>query len=118
MTPAEYVTKAMRTKNYMGFRDNVSHAAGLLRTESGEVGSEVQRLFAYNKPLDKHHIKEELGDLMWGIALMCDTLGFTLDEVLTTNIRKLEARYPSGTFNADHAIHRDTSAEKAAMEGA
>ena len=117
MTPTEYVAKAMRTNNDMGFRDNVIHAACLLSTESGEVVSEVKRFFAYGKPLDKHNIKEELGDLMWGIALMCDTLGFTLEDVLAMNIAKLEARYPNAKFNADHAINRDVAAEKAAMKG-
>ena len=107
MTPSEYVALAMRTKNDLGEKNNIAHAAAILSSESGEIMSEVKRMFEYN-------IKEELGDLMWGIALMCDTLGFTLEEVMTQNIAKLKARYPEGY--TDHAaIHRDVSAEQEAM---
>lgn len=97
---------------------NLMHMAAGISGEAGEVLDIVKKNFAYGKPLDHAHLIEELGDIVFyinGLLWMLDT---SWDEVLTTNIRKLEARYPSGTFNADHAIHRDTSAEKAAMEGA
>ena len=97
---------------------NLMHMAAGISGEAGEVLDIVKKNFAYGKPLDHAHLIEELGDIVFyinGLMWMLDT---SWDEVLTTNIRKLEARYPSGTFNADHAIHRDTAAEKAAMEGA
>ena len=101
-----------------GYVDNLMHMAAGISGEAGEVLDIVKKNFAYGKPLDQAHLIEELGDIVFyinGLLWMIDT---SWDEVLTTNIRKLEARYPSGTFNADHAIHRDTAAEKAAMEGA
>lgn len=117
MTPQEYVQKAMRTKNNLGYEHDVVHAAMLLTAESGEVMSEVKRMFVYGKKLDTINIKEELGDIMWGIALMCDTLGFDLEDVMRTNIAKLEARYPEKCFSADRALNRDIAAEQAAMKG-
>ena len=101
-----------------GYVDNLMHMAAGISGEAGEVLDIVKKNFAYGKPLDQAHLIEELGDIVFyinGLLWMIDT---SWDEVLTTNIRKLEARYPSGTFNAENAIHRDTAAEKAAMGAA
>ena len=103
----------MRTKNDLGMKGNAVHASLLLTSESGEVASEVKRFFAYNKSLDIGHIKEELGDVLWGIALMCDTLGIELEDVMRSNILKLEARYPDLCFKEEHALNRDLAVEEA-----
>ena len=118
MTPQEYVKLAMRTNTDMGRKSNVIHSALLLGSEAGEVISEVKRFFAYGKELDTSHIKEELGDIMWGVALMCHALGFDLEDVMRTNIAKLEARYPDLKFDAERSLNRDLIAEKEAMERA
>lgn len=101
-----------------GYVDNLMHMAAGISGEAGEVLDIVKKAFAYGKPIDRAHLIEELGDAIFYVNGMLALLDTSWDEVLTTNIRKLEARYPSGTFNADHAINRDTVAEKAAMEGA
>ena len=41
-------------------------------------------------------MKKELGDIMWYMAQACLALGITLDDVIKTNIEKLEKRYPNG----------------------
>lgn len=115
MMPNEYVTLAMRTKKELGQTMNIAHAALLLGSEAGEVMSEVKRHVVYGKALDVHNIKEELGDILWGVALMCDSLGISLEDVMKGNIAKLEARYPDLRFEADHAINRDKEAEREAM---
>ena len=111
----EYSELALRTAN----KENaIIHACFGMCGEAGEIIDYVKKGVFYGKDMDTQHLVEEVGDLMWYINLLVSDLGVTWDEVLTTNIRKLEARYPGGTFNADHAINRDTVAEKAAMEGA
>lgn len=115
MTPNEYITKALRTNNDMGPRDNLVHAAMLMCTESGEVMGEVKRYFAYGKELDRAHVVEELGDVMWGIALLCKELEITFEEIFDKNIKKLSKRYPELKFNPEHAINKDTAAEMEAM---
>lgn len=115
MTPQEYVRLAMRTNVDMGMQSNVVHSALLLSSEAGEIVSEVKRMYAYGKCLDKANIKEELGDIMWGIALMCNTLDIDLEDVMKSNIAKLEARYPDLKYDADKSLNRDVAAEKAAM---
>ena len=115
MTPQSYVALAMRTNRDMGTERNIIHGAMLVSSEAGEVVSEVKRMFAYGKTLDVEHVKEELGDIMWGISLLCHTLGLDLEDVMVTNIAKLEARYPDLCFNVDHALVRDLDKEKVAM---
>ena len=43
-----------------------------------------------------YHMKRELGDVMWYIAQACIALDITMDDVIETNIEKLESRYPGG----------------------
>lgn len=42
------------------------------------------------------HMKRELGDVLWYWVQGCSALGFTPNEVMDENIRKLEKRYPNG----------------------
>ena len=41
-------------------------------------------------------IKENLGDTLWYIAMICNFYGWDLQEVLKENIEKLAKRYPDG----------------------
>lgn len=50
----------------------------------------------HEKDFDEVHAKKELGDVMWYVALICDSFGWNLDEILGMNIDKLKARYPKG----------------------
>lgn len=115
MNTTEYVKKAMRTLNDLGVRDNLAHAAMLIGSEAGEVVTLIKRNFAYGKPLEVEKLKDELGDLMWGIALTCHVTGLTLDEIMAANIAKLEARYPNLCFDQHRAINPDKEAEAIAQ---
>ena len=41
----------------------------------------------------------ELGDLLWYVAQATQALGISFDEVIATNVKKLEKRYPDGAFD-------------------
>ena len=53
---------------------------------------------------DIEHLKREIGDIYWYLALICDSFEFNLDEIMQINIDKLKARYPEGfdTYRANH----------------
>lgn len=111
----EYSELALRTAS----RERpLLHAALGLADETGEIIGPIKKHLFYGKNLDMNNLKEEAGDLAWFLNLLIHAIGSSWDEVLGMNITKLEKRYPHMRFNADHAIHRDTAAEKAAMEGA
>lgn len=106
MTPSEYVALAMRTKNDLGFKGDLIHAALLIGSEAGELISEIKRDFAYGKPLHRDNIIAEAGDCLWAVALICHTLEVPMEEVMRLNIAKLEARYPDLCFNPKHAVEQ------------
>jgi NTP pyrophosphatase (non-canonical NTP hydrolase) len=85
--------------------------------EAGEISAAIERWIYYGKPLDLVNVKEELGDLLWYTAEMCNALGFDMGEVMAANIAKLRQRYPdryTDTLAAEE--NRDRAAERAVLE--
>ena len=77
-----------------------------LAGEVGELNDMIKKWVFHEKELDETHLKKELGDVMWYVAMMCQSMGWELDDVLQMNIEKLIARYPEG-FDVDRANHRE-----------
>ena len=77
-----------------------------LAGESGETLDMIKKWVFHEKELDKEHLKKEIGDVMWYVAMICESAEFDLDDVLQTNIDKLKARYPEG-FDTYLANHRE-----------
>lgn len=86
------------------------HAAMGMATETGEFMDALKKHVFYGKDLDIRNLREELGDIMWYIAIACDALDVELDTVLAKNIEKLRKRYPEGFKQVD-ALHRDVDNE-------
>ena len=123
MTGNEYQELAMRTNDGKGMdrlRDYAEKSGnattgGLLNGvlgltgEAGEVSDLVKKGIFHEKGIDLEHLKKELGDCTWYLAMICDACGFTLDDVMQTNIDKLKARYPKGfdTFRANNRTEGD-----------
>jgi len=81
-----------------------------LAGEAGEVADLVKKGIFHQQGLDHAKLKKELGDVLWYLSALCDNLGYTLAEVMQTNITKLEARYPDG-FSPDRSTFREGNAE-------
>ena len=90
MTNKEYqdFCSKEKSKNYC----NWLLAIGL-GGETGEVLEIYKKAYRDNKQIDKEHLKEELGDVLWYIANICTEENFTLDEIIEYNINKLTKRY-------------------------
>lgn len=68
-----------------------------LTDEVGELNSALKKHFEYGQPLDKGNIKEEVGDCLWRLSQICNSLDFTLEECMVANIEKLhKGRYKDG----------------------
>ena len=76
-----------------------------LNGEAGEVIDIVKKHLFQGHKLDKEHLKEELGDVAWYLAIACSGAGLTLEEVMEENIKKLSKRYPNG-FESQKSINR------------
>ena len=80
-----------------------------LAAEAGEFIEVPKKIIFQGKPLDEaavFHMKRELGDVMWYWINACRALNLDPNEVIDENVRKLESRYPGGTFDAHYSENR------------
>tara|TARA_Y100001978_G_scaffold174616_1_gene166322 strand:+ start:268 stop:672 length:405 start_codon:yes stop_codon:yes gene_type:complete len=73
-----------------------------INAEGGEFLEIIKKMVFQGKPWNKDnrdHLIIELGDLLWYVAQATMALEVSFDEVIEKNIKKLEKRYPSGSFD-------------------
>jgi NTP pyrophosphatase (non-canonical NTP hydrolase) len=109
---SKYYDMAMRTSG--GFpvegrhfsQDELQLLCGSLGLagESGEFADDVKKLFFHLKPVSDDKLMTELGDVLWYVALICKAKGWSIGQVASRNVDKLEKRYPNGfTYAAANA---------------
>ena len=76
-----------------------------LSGEVGELNDMVKKWIFHEADIDLTHLKKELGDVLWYVAMMCESIGWELDDVMMLNIQKLKDRYPEG-FDPALSAHR------------
>ena len=84
-------------------------AAVGMSAEAGEFTEIVKKMVFQGKPwndANKHHLVTELGDIMWYVANACMALDVSFDDVVATNVKKLEKRYPGGSFDVFYSENR------------
>jgi len=111
MTPNDYLKLSSRTAT----KEDFTHVTLGLITESAEFADIVKKNYAYDKPFDKVNAVEELGDLLWYVAMAMRLLDTDFETVFQINIEKLRARYPDG-FDKDKAMFRDVATELEILE--
>ncbi len=63
--------------------------------EAGDVAGCIKKTFSHSDN-QKAGIKENLGDTLWYIAMICNFFGWEIEEIMKENIEKLEKRHPKG----------------------
>lgn len=125
----DFIEQALRTEsprspvcfedNGRLFRDTklsrLLHAGIGLNTEQAEFNDMLKKYLFYGKPLDETNLKEELGDLLWYVAIAMDALGTNFEAEMWRVVNKLRTRYPE-KFNDVQAEHRDLEKERAVLE--
>lgn len=105
MTFREYQEQARRTQNpALTPRERLEHALWELSAEVGEVCGLHQKTHQ-GHAMDAVALRKEIGDVLWGIAELCDVYGFDMGYIAEQNIEKLRKRYPAG-FSAENSLHR------------
>jgi len=80
-----------------------------INAEGGEFLEIIKKVIFQGKPWNednREHLIIELGDLLWYVAQACMALGITFEEVVETNVKKLEKRYPGGQFDIYYSENR------------
>ena len=113
MIPHEYVHLSGRTEPHnlpvwTEDQQRMIHAALGLSTELGELIDPIKRHVIYGKPLSEDMIinmREELGDALWYVAILCRVFGWSLEGIMRDNVAKLLQRYPE-KFTPEDAQRR------------
>ena len=97
MDADEYQRAALKTlKEWGKLREdlnNIVYLALAINGEAGEVAEVVKKAWRDGKEVDKDWLVEELGDVLWYVAVLAHELGVSLSEVMEKNIKKLRKRY-------------------------
>lgn len=131
MKSSEYIDEVLKTEStdFVSVAERLSciahmrllHATMGISTEAGELLDAVKKYVFYGKKLDKTNLIEELGDVMWYVAVAISVLQRTgvdvsFEDIWCTNINKLRLRY--GTeFSEDRAINRELDKEREVLDG-
>ena len=108
----DFVSLADRMVELDGEGANIERllTAGVgINAEGGEFLEIIKKMIFQGKPFNadnKEHMIIELGDLMWYVAQACMALEVSLDEVVARNVKKLEKRYPGGSFDVYYSENR------------
>ena len=106
-----------KTYNASPLSARLLHATLGMASETGELADAIKKWLYYDQSLDVTNIIEELGDCLWYVALACNALDVSLEEVMERNIAKLHKRYPEKFTEAKAAEeNRDREAERKIME--
>lgn len=103
----KYQEEAFKLISEDGKKDMITNGVLGLAGESGECCDIVKKYKYQGHELDKEHLKDELGDVLWYIAETASGLGITLEEVAEYNLNKLHKRYHGSTFHKEDSINRE-----------
>jgi NTP pyrophosphatase (non-canonical NTP hydrolase) len=96
------------------FSNELLHGALGITGEAGEITQELVNASVEGREINVVNIKEELGDILWYIAMMARDLGLSFEEIAEANIKKLSVRYPD-KFTKESATKRDLEKEEQAL---
>jgi NTP pyrophosphatase (non-canonical NTP hydrolase) len=96
MEANKYQEEALKTAIYPNIGSNYIYPTLGLAGEVGEICEKVKKIIRDKNgvftDLDRIELRKELGDVCWYIAICSREFGFTLNEVMEENIKKLKDR--------------------------
>jgi NTP pyrophosphatase (non-canonical NTP hydrolase) len=97
MTFDDYQQAALRTVNAsLDDRDRLLDASAGLSEEAAEVLGLIRKKVFQNRDVEEIALVEELGDVLWCLAVTAHSLGIPLSRVAEVNQEKLRRRHPNG----------------------
>lgn len=73
--------------------------------EVGEFQDLVKKMTFHRHPVPGEKLANELGDVLWYLALAADSLSYTLEDIAQMNLDKVARRYPDG-FSPERSGNR------------
>lgn len=103
----EYQKEAYNLISEEGKKDMLTNGVLGLAGEVGECCDIVKKYKYQGHELDKDHLKDELGDVLWYLAETASALNLTLEEVALYNLNKLHKRFHGDKFIKEYSINRE-----------
>lgn len=105
MTNEEYMAFVLSKLSDAAKKDMELNAALGLAGEAGEICDLIKK-----QRFQDHHVwqgwmMDELSDVIFYVFMMLAAQGWTFQEVIANNVRKLNERYPEG-FDAERSMNR------------
>ncbi|MBI2624983.1 MAG: nucleoside triphosphate pyrophosphohydrolase family protein [Candidatus Nealsonbacteria bacterium] len=99
MNPSQYQKFCKKTAKKFKNKEKEILTWGLgIAGEAGDVAGCIKKTFSHGDD-QKKGLRENLGDTMWYIAMICSFFGWNLGDVMKENIKKLKKRHPKGFSN-------------------
>lgn len=114
-TESSLFNKLIDSKGKEYSQARLLHAQMGMQTEVAEFADALKKSLFYGKPLDVVNLKEELGDLMWYMAIAMDELDTNFTTESDRVINKLKVRYPD-KFTEANAENRNLALERSILE--
>ena len=97
----DYQKKALDTA--LPSAKSLTYTALGLNGEAGEVAEKIKKWIrdggSDDSSLDKQALADELGDILWYVAIMADMLGYALGDIAMRNNQKLLSRMERGKLH-------------------
>ncbi len=118
MTEQEYMiyTDNLRKKTLNPSNPAFEHGVIGMAAEAGELLDIHKSQIDYGKPVDKEHVLEEMGDLFHYMTYIMKLYGWTVEDLITHNVNKLNKRYPNGYSDQDALARKDKCLENAPQD--
>jgi NTP pyrophosphatase (non-canonical NTP hydrolase) len=101
----DYQRAALRTWPHRNKTDALVNSVLSLNEEAGEVAGLLKKYLYHGHDLNLDDLASELGDVLYYVAVVADTIEFGLDDVAIRNREKLQKRYPDG-FDEERSRNR------------
>lgn len=106
MKTCEYQERVKRTCAATEHEDIIKLSLIGMQGELGEIAEPLKKYIWNGHPLEIPSLILEIGDLLWYLATLCNLFEIDLEQVMESNIEKLQKRYPDGCFSTEASQHR------------
>ena len=100
--------------NFNAVPVDIQHSVLGIFSEAAELMQAVGVAAVDGEELDLVNLDEEMGDLLWYLAIYCQARETTFENLMAKNIAKLRTRFPD-RFTTGEALNRDLDAEREAL---
>lgn len=78
-----------------------------LTGEAGEFADMMKKHHGHGHDLDVKKAAKELGDVLWYLSVLADSIGYKLSDIASMNVAKLRERYPNGFSIEESKVKKD-----------